>query len=124
MRIVVSCPVYQYCGIEHLTTTGTSPGIKGTDEIIECLGKHTTLTSWTMHNLILPFCDIRYIKSFMSSCIFNRCATYAILRKTPWQLKQKSALNQTVKSTFLERYIFYHLSLRLITDPPASTCRH
>jgi len=50
MSVVVARPVHQYGGIEHLTTTSTSPSIKGADEIIECLRKHKTLTSWTMHN--------------------------------------------------------------------------
>ena len=54
MGVVVAGPVDQDGGIEHFTAAGAFPGYKGADEIIERLGKHTTLTTWTVHNQILP----------------------------------------------------------------------
>jgi hypothetical protein len=49
MCIVAAGPVGKDRRIKHLSTTGTFPGIKGTDEVIKLLSEHTTLAAWTLH---------------------------------------------------------------------------
>jgi hypothetical protein len=50
MCVIAAGSVGEYCGIQHLSTTGAFPGIKGTDKVIKLLGEHAALTTWTLHS--------------------------------------------------------------------------
>jgi len=93
MRIVVSRPVHQYCGVEHLTATRASPSIKGANKIIKCLGKHATFASWTIHNLFLLFVIEFSLNSHVS---FNSIGVPHI------QPKEKKCKNQQPKTTKIQ----------------------
>ena len=54
MSIVTEGSVHEYGGIQQLSTAGTFPSVKGTNEIIEFLGKHATPTARTLHKLPSP----------------------------------------------------------------------
>jgi hypothetical protein len=50
MCVIAAGSVGEYCGIQHLSTAGAFPGIKGTDKVIKLLGEHAALTTWTLHS--------------------------------------------------------------------------
>jgi len=51
MRILVPGPIGKNGGIKQFSAARAFPGIKGTDKIIEFLGKHTAFATWTLHGI-------------------------------------------------------------------------
>jgi len=49
MMIIIACPVRQYGHVKQFTATGALPGFKGTNKVIEYLGEHAPLATWTFH---------------------------------------------------------------------------
>ena len=69
---VIAGPVRQDGRIKQFSTTGAFPGIEGANEIVVCLGKHATFTSWTEHNILPLELIVANVASAISSVIIGR----------------------------------------------------